>query len=104
MAPHKQCSNGSDLPVDFFYQLGVNRGACFNVVFESIRVFNIFDLHKNLGMPRVLTPLLVWFVLHLIVQLPFMALCPIVENLVDKNQTETFIAFYRVGKQGLRKI
>lgn len=52
-----------------------------------------FIPHKNLGKPVVLDPVKVWFIRYPFVRLPFWALGPIVENVVDKNQTETFVQF-----------
>ena len=52
-----------------------------------------FISHKNLGKPVVLDPVKVWFIRYPFVRLPFRTLGPIVEKIVDKNQTETFVRF-----------
>ena len=52
-----------------------------------------FIPHKNLGKSVVLAPVKVWFIRYPFVRLPIWTRGPIVEKIVDKNQTETFLRF-----------
>jgi len=80
---------------------GSKPGAVFSAEIASIVFGNIYDLLGKLGIPRVLTPHLVWFLRYPFVQLPFEKPRPIVENLVDKSQTKTSVGFYGGWKSKL---